>query len=112
MHRIGRTGRAGLDGIAISFCHFDDKQYLADIEKLIKHNIAVVDDHPFPLLNNCPAIITAQLQQTKEQDLKIERAAEKTALKKRGVKPPEFKSKYQQKLERKLNDEKKNTTEN
>ena len=112
VHRIGRTGRAGLDGIAISFCHFDDKQYLADIEKLIGQNIEVVDAHPFPMLNNCPAIITAQLQQIKEKDLKMERAAEKTALKKSSVKPSNFKSKYQQKLERKLNDAQKSTTEN
>ena len=112
VHRIGRTGRAGLDGIAISFCHFDDKQYLADIEKLINQNIEVVDTHPFPLLNNFPAVITAELQRIKEQELKMERAAEKTALKKSGVKPPDFKSKYQQKLERKLNDAQKSTADN
>ena len=111
VHRIGRTGRAGLDGNAISFCHFDEKPYLADIEKLIKREIPVVDNHPFPLLNNFPAVITAQLQQIKEHERKLEKAAEKTALKKSGVKPPDFKSKYQQKLERKLNDAQKDTTE-
>ena len=112
VHRIGRTGRAGLDGIAISFCHFDDKQYLAHIEKLINENIQVIENHPFPLVHHCSAIEIAQLQQKKEQELKMERAAEKTALKKSGVKPPDFKSKYQQKLERKLNQAQKSTPEN
>ncbi|MDR0915843.1 MAG: DEAD/DEAH box helicase [Oscillospiraceae bacterium] len=49
VHRIGRTGRAGLSGIAISFCDFDEKEYLADIEKLIKIKVPVVDDHPYPM---------------------------------------------------------------
>ncbi|NML94472.1 DEAD/DEAH box helicase [Novosphingobium olei] len=36
VHRIGRTARAGADGIAISFCAPDEKPYLRDIEKLTK----------------------------------------------------------------------------
>ena len=39
VHRIGRTGRAGLSGIAISFCAGDELDYLWDIEKLIGHEI-------------------------------------------------------------------------
>ena len=34
VHRIGRTGRAGHAGVAVSFCDFEEKEYLADIEKL------------------------------------------------------------------------------
>lgn len=49
VHRIGRTGRAGLSGKAISFCDFDEKAYLKDIEKLIKVKIPVVEDHPYPM---------------------------------------------------------------
>ena len=49
VHRIGRTGRAGLSGIALSLCDFDEKAYLRDIEKLIKKEIAVVDEHPWPM---------------------------------------------------------------
>lgn len=49
VHRIGRTGRAGLGGTAISFCDFAEKAYLADIQKLIGKKIAVVEDHPYPM---------------------------------------------------------------
>ncbi|MEG1942711.1 MAG: DEAD/DEAH box helicase [Angelakisella sp.] len=49
VHRIGRTGRAGLGGCAISFCMFDELPYLKDIEKLLGKPIPVVNDHPYPL---------------------------------------------------------------
>lgn len=51
VHRIGRTGRAGLTGTAISFCDSEEKEYLKSIHKLIHKSIPVVDDHPY-LLNN------------------------------------------------------------
>ena len=35
VHRIGRTGRAGLNGTALSFCNQEEYEYLLDIEKLI-----------------------------------------------------------------------------
>jgi ATP-dependent RNA helicase RhlE len=41
VHRIGRTGRAGASGIALSFCSREEKAYLKDIEKLIKKSIPV-----------------------------------------------------------------------
>ncbi len=47
VHRIGRTGRAGSSGIAISFCDVEEKPYLRDIQRLIKQRIPVVTDHPF-----------------------------------------------------------------
>lgn len=47
VHRIGRTGRAGASGIALSFCAFDERPYLKDINKLIKKNIEVVSAHPY-----------------------------------------------------------------
>lgn len=39
IHRIGRTGRAGLDGEAISFCNFDDLDNMKGVEKHIGKTI-------------------------------------------------------------------------
>jgi len=39
VHRIGRTGRAGANGIAISLVSHDEAVYLRDIEKLLKQKI-------------------------------------------------------------------------
>lgn len=50
VHRIGRTGRAGLSGIAISFCETEEIPYLKDIEKLIGKTIPEVKDHLYPML--------------------------------------------------------------
>lgn len=47
VHRIGRTGRAGSNGTALSFCSVDEKPYLRSISKLISRNIPVVEEHPF-----------------------------------------------------------------
>lgn len=60
VHRIGRTGRAGAKGTAISFCDAEEKEFLKDIEKLITKKIQVVDDHPFPLIDNNPVKTTKQ----------------------------------------------------
>ncbi len=47
VHRIGRTGRAGNSGIAISFCSGDERTELRDIQKLIGLTIPLVKEHPF-----------------------------------------------------------------
>ncbi|MBL9079699.1 MAG: DEAD/DEAH box helicase [Planctomycetes bacterium] len=44
VHRIGRTARAGREGIAISFCDEEEREYLRDIEKLIRQRIRVAGD--------------------------------------------------------------------
>lgn len=51
VHRIGRTGRAGLNGKAVSFCDVEEHPYLRDIQKLISIQIPVVNEHPFPAEN-------------------------------------------------------------
>jgi ATP-dependent RNA helicase RhlE len=47
VHRIGRTGRAAASGIAISFCDQEERKYLAQIERIAKLKIPVIEDHPF-----------------------------------------------------------------
>lgn len=47
VHRIGRTARAGASGVAYSFCAVDERKYLKNIEKLIRQDIPVIEDHPF-----------------------------------------------------------------
>jgi ATP-dependent RNA helicase RhlE len=62
VHRIGRTGRAGASGVAISFCDYEEKIYLKDIQKLIKKNIPIVKEHPFdvPLMHGMPQSAASQ----------------------------------------------------
>ncbi len=49
VHRIGRTGRAGLTGVAYSFCSADEKDYIIAIQKLINQQITIEEEHPYPL---------------------------------------------------------------
>src|SRR6185295_20289336 len=42
IHRIGRTGRAGASGEAISLVAPEEEKYLADIERLLKKKIEIV----------------------------------------------------------------------
>jgi ATP-dependent RNA helicase RhlE len=62
VHRIGRTGRAGANGTAYSFCDAEEKEFLRDIEKLISKKIPVVENHPFPLMNHNPVPAPKQQQ--------------------------------------------------
>jgi ATP-dependent RNA helicase RhlE len=55
VHRIGRTGRAGANGIAYSFCDAEEKDYLKDIQKLIGKSIPVIQEHPFPFTGVIPS---------------------------------------------------------
>ena len=54
VHRIGRTGRAGNGGIAISFCSNDEHGYWKDIQKLIKVDVKTITDHPYPWHSGSP----------------------------------------------------------
>lgn len=64
VHRIGRTGRAGLGGVALSFCNAEEKAYLKDIQKLIAKSIPVIEDNPYPLTD-------AEPQQSKDASKKM-----------------------------------------
>jgi len=75
VHRIGRTGRAGAKGTALSFCDAEEKAYLKDIEKMIGKKIPVIEDHPYPLMDHNP--IKAPKQ---EQRQRSNHARPKTAV--------------------------------
>jgi ATP-dependent RNA helicase RhlE len=59
VHRIGRTGRAGASGKALSFCDQEEKEYLRDISKLITQSIPVISQHPYAM----PPVSTLRYQQ-------------------------------------------------
>ncbi len=49
VHRIGRGGRAGAEGIAISLCDIDEKEYVKDIQKVIGMKIPEAANNPYPM---------------------------------------------------------------
>lgn len=61
VHRIGRTGRAGQSGIAISLCDNTEILYLRDIQRLISQTIPVVKDHPYAMTDFTPEKAPAKL---------------------------------------------------
>ncbi len=67
VHRIGRSGRAGADGIAYSFCDATEKPYLKDIEKLISKKIPVLDGHAYPLMDHNPVKAVKQQRPPRSQ---------------------------------------------
>jgi ATP-dependent RNA helicase RhlE len=56
VHRIGRTARAGAEGVALSFCESEERPYLVDIERLIQRHIERVEEHDFPPTEPLPAL--------------------------------------------------------
>jgi ATP-dependent RNA helicase RhlE len=47
VHRIGRCGRAGDEGVSISICEPEENVYVKDIEKLINLKIRIIEENPF-----------------------------------------------------------------
>ena len=54
VHRIGRTGRAGMEGTSIAFCSKDEKVYWDAIKKLTRIVAKEITEHPFPWKENNP----------------------------------------------------------
>jgi ATP-dependent RNA helicase RhlE len=67
VHRIGRTARAGAEGIAISFCDGEERAYLRDIERLIRMSIPATD------VRGEPQIAEPQSQQPRSQPSRSQR---------------------------------------
>ncbi len=63
VHRIGRTGRAGATGTALSFCDTEERAFLKDIERTIRLRVPVVADHPFRSGQPMPAGLAADVEQ-------------------------------------------------
>jgi ATP-dependent RNA helicase RhlE len=72
VHRIGRCGRAGEDGIAISLGEPEEIQFIKDIEKLIKQKITVVKDNPFPRTDKPMTTSEKKAAEKEKQRLKQE----------------------------------------
>lgn len=73
VHRIGRTGRAGLDGIAISFCDDEEKPLLRDIQKLIAKTIPVNTDNPFDLMDTTIKAKDSSIRKSSSSRSKVSR---------------------------------------
>ena len=59
VHRIGRTARAGAEGIAISLCDAEEMPFLRDIEKLIRISLPMTDRRAHPQRAEPPAVKAA-----------------------------------------------------
>ncbi|MBL8669380.1 MAG: DEAD/DEAH box helicase, partial [Alphaproteobacteria bacterium] len=54
VHRIGRTARAGADGMAISFCDADEVADLRQIERTIRRAVPMDTSHPYHVQHAAP----------------------------------------------------------
>jgi ATP-dependent RNA helicase RhlE len=85
VHRIGRTARAGREGIAISFCDAEEREYLRDIEKLIRQRIHVAGDRsraqgrPAPKPQREPRAVAAAPAPVRTGPVQRQRPAGRTA---------------------------------
>jgi ATP-dependent RNA helicase RhlE len=67
VHRIGRSGRAGKEGIAISLCEPEENEFVRDIEKLIKKKITRVENNPYPQTDK-PMTVEEKKEWNKEKN--------------------------------------------
>jgi len=72
VHRIGRSGRAGENGIAISLCEPEENAYIKDIEKLISKKIDLAKSNPYPQTDK--PMSTAEKKEHEKQKTKEKQA--------------------------------------
>ena len=81
IHRIGRTGRAGKDGTAISFATFDELSYLKGIEKLMGRKVELITDHPYPMQDTTTStVVTRNGRRVNADDEEARQAARERKL--------------------------------
>ncbi|MCD7880102.1 MAG: DEAD/DEAH box helicase [Clostridiales bacterium] len=83
VHRIGRTGRAGLDGVAISFCDASELEELAAIEKQLGRRIPEVSQHPYPMEEMEVAVTDQKGRKINPEDAEAREAAREQSKKRR-----------------------------
>ncbi|HKT19380.1 MAG TPA: DEAD/DEAH box helicase [Stellaceae bacterium] len=84
VHRIGRTARAGADGVALAFCDASERAFLRDIEKLTRQSL-VIAEHRFAPAQACaPQAAPPQSSQGKRRQ-----AAQGPRRRRRGPRPPQ-----------------------
>jgi ATP-dependent RNA helicase RhlE len=89
VHRIGRTGRAGANGEALSLCDSEERAYLKDIQKLIQLTIPVAEAVGFELKTKPEAVKPAPLKQVPQSVMSRNVRSNSTA-------PPSKKKKWHQ----------------
>jgi len=68
VHRIGRTGRAGNEWVALSFCDEEEYEYLLDIEKLTGQKIRRMENHPYHINITAPLSKAQKKQKNREKE--------------------------------------------
>ncbi len=88
VHRIGRSGRAGEEGVSISICEPEENAYIRGIEKLIRQKIEVIRDNPFPQTDK-PMTDAEKKEWNKEKQRRKQEffAQRRAARERRGAKP-------------------------
>ncbi|MAZ49395.1 MAG: DEAD/DEAH box helicase [Halobacteriovoraceae bacterium] len=78
VHRIGRTARAGREGVSLSFCEATEVKYLKNIEKFIKFKIPVERGHEFDVIHTDKVIREKEQEKKDQKKLRLsQRAARK-----------------------------------
>ncbi|ACD30918.1 DEAD/DEAH box helicase [Francisella tularensis] len=105
VHRIGRTGRAGQEGLAISLISADEVESLSNIEHLIGHLLPREELEGFEATHNVP--ITSMSHKTKAKKIdEVKIIAAKRAKKNNNNKKPSNKNDFAKKIRQKIHQNK------